>query len=133
MVFLVQDGLVEVGDTPPFWNIEVKQLRQLFSCLAGNVVPPSPERYKQVAVLVKRHVAVHHGTDSDRTDPHQLEPVFLTYAGGQVSIAGLDSLPDLFQRVGPDVVMQLVFPNEVPRSNDLVVIGYQDRFDPGRT
>ncbi len=63
MLFLVQVGLIEVGDGPSFRNGIIKEGAQLFSSLACHGISPGPEGSKLPALGIEWQIAMHHGTD----------------------------------------------------------------------
>ena len=60
VLFLVEHRLVQVGDGPAFRNIVLEQFGKLLVRFGGVGVLPGAERHKQLAVLVKGKIAVHH-------------------------------------------------------------------------
>ena len=58
--FPVQDGLIQVRDGPALRDVEAEGLCELVGRFAGHGVLPRAERGKQVPVLIKGQIAVHH-------------------------------------------------------------------------
>ena len=62
----------------------------------------------------------------------QSAAVFLLYISGKGSVSTLQALPDLFQWVGPDAVVQLVFPGIIPLCQRGMLRADQHCLDAGR-
>ena len=120
-------------DAPAFWNIKIKQFRQLGSRLTGDVVAPGSKRDQQLIFFIKWHIAVHHGTDTDCTDLGQRQTIFFMNFSSHLGIAGLNTFPDLFYWIGPDMMIQFVFPYVIATGNRREIIHNQDRFDTRRS
>ena len=50
MGFLVQDGLVQMGDAPPMGDVELEELGKFFGGLARIGIAPGAERSEQISV-----------------------------------------------------------------------------------
>ena len=61
---VVEYSLIQMRDAPAERNVEVEELRKGSGSFAGVGVAPCTERNENLAVLIERHVAVHHGADS---------------------------------------------------------------------
>ena len=61
MLFLIENGLVQVGNAPSLGYIVPEYLCQLFSGRSCNGISPGAEGHQKLSVLVKCHIAVHHG------------------------------------------------------------------------
>ena len=122
-----------MGDTPPFRDIILKQLCQFFRRLACDRISPCPEGNKESVLLVKSHVSVHHGAETNSRDLFDLCPVGLLYILHHILIAPLESLPDIIQGISPDMAVQPVLPCIASGSDrDMIFIDH-DCLDPGRS
>ena len=110
MGFLVQDGLMEVGNAPALRNIELEQFGQFCGGLAGDGVAPGPKRGKEVSGLIEGHIAVHHAAETDRADGLEGGVVVLSHLAAKLAVAGLQAGPHIFKAIGPDAIFILVFP-----------------------
>ncbi len=97
VILAVQDRLIQMRNAPSLRNIVVEQLRQLFCCLAGNGVAPGAERYQQLILVVKRQIAVHHGTDANGRQTMDGNAVFILHISPKIRIASLQSCPNIVQ------------------------------------
>ena len=61
MCFLIQDRLIQMGNTPSLWNIKGEFLCQLLCRFLCNGISPGTERYQQLILCIKCQIAVHHG------------------------------------------------------------------------
>lgn len=95
VVFLIENGLVKVRHAPPLRNVEIEQFGQFIGRLLSNVVAPCSEWYQQVVFLIKWHVAVHHGTDADRSDLGQFNAVSVLHIPCHLCVTGMDTFPDV--------------------------------------
>ena len=119
---VVQNGLIQVGDGPPLGDVEAEGLGQLGSGVGGNGILPGAEGHQQIPVFVKGKVAVHHGGNAHGGYRF---PVF--HAGN----GGLQALPDLVQRVGPDAVHKGAFPSVIAGGNGIVLCVDGNSLDTG--
>ena len=103
--FLVQNGLVKVGDGPPLGDIEAEQGCQFRRRLPRDGVLPGSEGRQQVPILVESKVAVHHGRNTHGAY------ILPTLHPGQ---GGLQALPHLVQAIRPDAVFVAGRPDVVP-------------------
>ena len=110
MRFLVQYGLVEVGNAPALGNAELKQVREFLRGLPGHGVAPGAEGREQMVVLVEREVAVHHPTEADGANGLERDAVLLMDFGVEPAIAFLQACPNIFEVIGPHAVFVAVFP-----------------------
>ena len=129
----VQDGLIEMGDTPSLGNVEMKGFRQLHGRLFRDGVPPSPEGHQHLPVFVKWKITVHHGAEAKRADRGQGDAVFFLHVLRHVSVAVLQPGPDILLAVGPDIVFITVFPLVAAGGDRSVVLSGQNRLNPGGT
>ena len=129
----VQDSLIEVGNAPALGNIEAKQRPELPCRLPGDVVPPGAELGQLLTFLVKGQIAMHHGADAEAAKLRQLHAVLLFHLCRQATVTGLDSLPDLIQRICPNTIYQLIFPAKAALSQDFGLPVHQHRLDIGRS
>ena len=132
MLFFVQHSLVQVGNAPALGDVEAERRSQLLGRCAGDGVAPGAERHQQFAVGIKGQVAVHHGGNANAAHLGQGAAVFLLYIGGKGGVSTLQALPDLFQWVGPDAVVQLVFPGIIPLCQRGMLRADQHCLDAGR-
>ena len=75
---------------------------------------------------------MHHRRDPDAAHRCKGLPVFCLHIGGQRSVGALQAGMHSLQRVGPDAVLQLVFPSEVPLRHRGMAAIHQHRLDAGR-
>ena len=128
--FSVQDRLIEMRDRPAGRNMIIEQLRKLVPRLCRRIVAPCAERHQQLAVLIKNHIAVHHGGNPKSADRRKRHPVFGSYVGCKLRITILKPRTDIFKRVCPDTVVMAVFPLMTARCNGRVLFVHKDRLDP---
>ena len=84
---LLEDRLVEVGDAPALRHGEVEERGQLGAGVAGDVVPPGPERHEQLPIGVEGHVPVHHRADAHGRDGRQPHAVARAHVLDQRGVA----------------------------------------------
>ena len=97
-------------DRPSLRNVELEQLSQLLGCLLRDRISPGTERHHQLACCIERHVAVHHGTETDACQRGYFHSIFCLYIFCHITVAVLQTIPDCIQTVRPDSVYQLIFP-----------------------
>ena len=131
VLLAVQDGLVQVGDAPAERNVVDEQLGQFRGGGTRVGVPPGAEGNEQAALLVERHVPVHHRADADGAEALDLHVVLLADVGAEVGVALLEAEPDEFLAVGPEAVHELVFPLVAALGDGDVVLIDQDGLDAG--
>ena len=131
MLLPVQDGLIEVGDAPSLGNVEIEFLQQLPAGLPGHGIAPGPEGHQQLTRRVKGHIAVHHTRKAKGSQLFQPHPVFRLHVLRKAPVAALQALPDVFQAVSPDIVLQAVLPVPVPLRHRLMALVHQHGLDPG--
>ena len=83
-------------------------------------------------MLVKRHVTVHHSTDTYGGKVLNLYVVFLLYVSTKVLVAILKTVPDALNAVCPETVLQLVLPGMATLGDRLVGGIDQHCLDSGR-
>ena len=110
MLFLIQDCLIKMRNTPSLRNIILKQLHQFLRSLSCDIVSPGTERNQKLAVFIKRHVSVHHGADTKRAHAGKLFAILFFYILGKSPVAALKSCMNILQMIGPDSVFQTVLP-----------------------
>ena len=120
-------------NTPSLRNVIVKQFHQFLACFSGNIVSPCTEWYKKFSFFVKRHIAMHHGADTECTYRFQFYVIFCLYIFCHVLIAVLNTCPDIIQTVCPDTIFIAVLPLVCAGCDRLVFVIYKYRFDSGRT
>ena len=133
MAFLVQNGLVQVGDAPALGNVEIQRVAELGRRLAGDGVAPGAEGRQLVAVLVKGQVTMHHGGNADGPHLGKGDAQLLLHIPLQVGVAVLNAVRHSLHGIGPDAVHQLIFPLVGAGGNGNMVFVDQHRFDPGGT
>ena len=133
MLLAVQNRLIQMGNAPSLGNIVLEQFGQFPGSLTGNGISPGAEGHQLLSVFIKYQIAVHHGADSDGTYLGKLYAVFFLHVLFQGSKAALQSLPDQTKGIGPDAVVQLVFPVKISYCNGFVAAIHQYRLDSGRT
>ena len=131
VLFSVEHGLIQVGNTPPLGDIEVEKPGQLLGSRAGAGISPGTERRQQLAVLVKYQISMHHGRKTNGANGFQRHAILIPYFLCQTGIAGLETFPHLFQRIGPVSVLPAVFPLISARSQRRVIRSNQHSFDAG--
>ena len=132
MTLLIEKRLIKMRDAPPLGNVEAERLGQLGRCRAGHRIAPCAEGYQQFADPIKGQIAVHHCRDPDAAHRCKGLPVFCLHIGGQCGVGVLQAGMHGLQRVGPDAVLQLVFPSEVPLRHRGMAAVHQHRLDAGR-
>ena len=83
--FPIQNRLIQMGNAPPLGDIETKQSGQFRRGLSCDRILPGAEGNKEIPVLVKGQIAVHHGGDT-----HSLDAVPI-FNSGQ---CGFQTCPD---------------------------------------
>ena len=127
----IQHSLIQVRHAPPLGNVEPEGGGQLCRGGGGHGVAPGAERNQQVPVFIKGKVAVHHGGNTDAAHGGQRRAVLGLHIGRQRRIGGLHTLPDFLHGVGPDAVLQAVFPSEIALRKGSVRCINQNRLDAG--
>ena len=133
MLFAVQHGLIQVGNTPALGDIKAQQLCQLDCGGLGHCVAPGAKFGQLGACGIKRQVAVHHGRKPQRGKGCQRGAVFFFHPLGQHAVAGLNTGPHIVKVVGPHPVFIPVFPVVNAGGKRQVVVANQHRLDAGRT
>ena len=128
----IEKRLIEMRDAPPLGNVEAERLGQLRRRRAGHRIAPCAEGHQQLAGPVKGQIAVHHCRDPDAAHCCKGLPVFCLHIGGQRGVGVLQAGMHGLQRVGPDAVLQPVFPSEVPLRHRGMATVHQHRLDAGR-
>ena len=65
--------------TPSLGNWKVKNFCQFLGSRRCHGVSPSPEWYQKFLILVKRHIAMHHGRNSHGAYSMQCNIIFLIH------------------------------------------------------
>ena len=131
MFLPVQHRLPEVGDAPALGDVEPEEGGQLPRRLFGDGVAPGAEGGQLAALPAEGEVAVHHrrkpegGGGAERLAVLRLDRLF------QPAVAVLHPLPDVFEAVGPDPVLQPVLPVVAAGGEGGEVRADQDGFDAG--
>ena len=131
MLFSVQNCLIQMRNAPTLRNIVVEQLRQLLRSFPCNRIAPGTKRNKQLILIIKRKIAMHHCADADCGKAMNFRIVFLLHILKKIRIASLQSLPDILQRIGPNSIFQPVFPFPCTLGNRNVVCCNEFRLDAG--
>ncbi len=132
MLLVVEYGLIEMADAPAERNVVDEQVAEHSGSLGRVGVSPCTERHKDVALLVERHVAVHHGADAYGSKTFNLYIVGSLDVGPQIGIAVLQTVPDGLDAVGPQTVDKLVFPFVTPLGYGVVILIDEHGLDAGR-
>ena len=133
MIFSAQNSLIQMCNAPSLGNVEIKYRDQLLAGFGCLCISPGTERHQKFSGCIERHIAVHHSAESQRAQGGQLLTVFCLYIVCQALVASLQAFPDIFQAVGPDVVLQTVLPVVGSHGDGCVALIYQYRFDSGGT
>ena len=64
MGFLVQDRLMQMGNTPTKGDIKFEAFGQFCGGFAGIGIAPGPVWHQQVSFFVEDHIAVHHAAET---------------------------------------------------------------------
>ena len=81
MLFVIENGLVQVRDRPAFWDVELEEFRQLFVSFMRIGIAPGAERNKELTVLIEGEVAMHHGGEAHACNTSELNIVCFMHAG----------------------------------------------------
>ena len=117
MLFVVENGLIQVSNAPALWDVKAEQICQFSGCLAGNGIAPGTKLCQLFSFLIKGKVAVHHGRDAYSADRCKIDIKLCLHIGLQIGKAGLQSVLDHIHRVCPYTVYELILPLEVPRGD----------------
>ena len=130
MLLTVKDCLIQVCDAPSLRDIVMEKLCQLLRGFSCDVVSPGTERNHQLSLFIKRHIAMHHGTDTKRTYACKLHSIFFLNIFFHILVTALETFPDLLQAVCPDTIHILVLPFIGSGCDGLVLIVHQNCLDP---
>ena len=133
MLFSVQDCLIQMCNTPSLWNIILEKFHQFPGSFTGNIISPCAERYQKLSFFIKRHVAMHHGTDSKCSDAGKLHVIFFLYILHKVAVTALQTFMNIIQRICPDTVFVAVLPIIASGCDWIVFIIHQNCFDSCRS
>ena len=133
VLFLIQDGLIQMGNAPPLGNVKAKQGRKLLYCLSRHGVSPGTEGNKKLAVLVESHVSVHHAGKADGAKPCDGNAILLLYVLNKRGVAILQPLLNVIHAIRPDLILKTIFPVTHSHGNGLMRFIHQNSLDPGRT
>ena len=122
--FFIQDGLIQMRHRPALRDIEAKGLREPVRRLAGHGVLPRAERGKQVPVLIKGQIAVHHTGNAHRGN--------FARQFAEVPERGLQAGLHLVHVICPDAVFKSALPRMIPSLYDLPFAVQQNGLDAGR-
>ena len=103
-----------------------------YSNLACHGVAQGAKRDEQAAVLIKCHVAVHHGAEADRADCGERHAVFLRNLFAEIAVTFLQAFPNNIQAVRPDAVFVLVLPLETALGDRRMILTDQHSLDTRR-
>src|SRR6266498_75724 len=110
MRFLVQYCLIQMGDAPALRNVKLEQIGEFLGCLSGDCVSPRAEWNEQLSILIECQVAMHHGAETNGANILERHVVLLQNLVTEISIAFLQTGPNIFETVRPDSVFVSVFP-----------------------
>ncbi len=79
MLFTFQDCLIQMCDTPSLRDIVMEKLRQFFRSFSCDIVSPCTERHNKISIFVKRHISMHHGTESNSSNLGKLHTIFFLH------------------------------------------------------
>ena len=131
VTFPVAQGLVEVSHAPAHRNIEAEQICQLVCGSGGVGIAPRAEGHKEMIVLIKCKVAVHHGGDAHGGNVPQDLAVFGRIILCQSLVAGLQALLYVGKGVCPEAVLQLILPLKGACGQNGCVPVHKHGFDAG--
>ena len=94
---------------PPLRNIKAKHLSKLCCSLTCDGISPCPKWHKQIILLVKRQIAVHHAGNTHCADRSQFDIIFFFYIIGKRSVAFAHTRPNIVEMICPDAVFELIF------------------------
>ena len=95
---------------PPLRNIKAKHLRKLCCSLTCDGISPCPKWHKQIIILVKRQIAVHHAGNTDCRKLFDGNTILFLCILRHFAVAVWNALPNHIQAVCPDAVHKHVFP-----------------------
>src|SRR5574344_1567034 len=110
MLFTVQNSLVQMSDRPSLGNLLSKERGQHFSCRLCDIITPGSEWNKQLILLIKCHIAMHHSTESNDTDVFQFYTILFLHIIFQATITVLKTIPDILQTICPNTILQTILP-----------------------
>ena len=131
MLFLIENGLVQMSNAPSLGNVVPEYLCQLPGGRACDGISPGAEGHQKFTFFIKRHITVHHGRKSNGTNGGQGDAVGFLHILSHFAVAVPDAVPDVVQGIGPDVVHVPVFPIMAAGGNGCVVLTDKDRLNPG--
>ena len=110
MLLPVEDRLIQMGNGPAQWDVELEPLGQRGSRGAGGGVAPGAERCQQFSGGVEGNIAVHHGRKAHGAHPAELFPAGILHAPDQLAVSALQSRPYVLHVVRPVATLIAVFP-----------------------
>ena len=110
MGLFFEHRLIKMRDAPSLRDVEAKEPGELFGGLSRDGVAPGAEGDEQLSVFVKGQIAVHHRGDAQRAHMGQRLAKLFLHVFFQISVAALQALVNLLERIGPDAVREAVFP-----------------------
>ena len=119
-------------NAPALRNVKAKARRKVGGGLLRHRVAPCAERHKQLALAVKRQIAVHHRGKTERLQTRDLLTVFLLYRCRKVLVALLNAVPNVVHVVRPHALLQAVFPVIAAGSQYLAVRPDEHRLNARR-
>ena len=123
---------MQMRNAPALRNVEAKARRKVGSGLLRHRIAPCAERHKQLALAVKRQIAVHHRGKPQRLQMRDLLAVFLLYRCRKVLVALLNAVPNVVHVVRPHTLLQAVFPVIAAGSQHLAVRPDEHRLNARR-
>ena len=121
VLLTVNDGLIDMGDAPPFGDVEREELGKLVSSDRRRGVAPGTERYEQPAFVIKRQVSMHHRRDAHGAKGVQRHTIAPLHVSLERRVGGLDARGELVLGVGPVRPIKRVLPVEGTDGDGVVV------------
>ena len=129
---VLQNCLVVVRDAPSLRNVELEERRQLRRGLSRHDVAPRAERHEKPALFVERKISVHHARHAERCQLREMRAVFRRSVGNALCIRVAHARLDIFERIAPDAVDQLVLPVVRALRDNLEAVVDKHRLDARR-
>ena len=129
MALTIEDSLIKMRDAPAERNVEVEQFGEFLSSLSCVGVAPSTERYEDLVVCTKGHIAMHHSANANGSEPCDLYAILLFDILAKRGIAVLKSFPNSLNAIRPKSVDKLVLPRVTALCDWLVLFVNQHSLD----
>ena len=114
-------------------NIILKSSVSAFADCPVVLFLPCAEWNKNFPVLVKRHISMHHSAKTDGADISKYHIVFFFHIFAIFSLAIAKTCPNIVQCIGPDSIIQTIFPFTITGSDRMMFFIDQNRFNSCRT